>query len=417
LKKDNKFGKKSELGTKPAKSGNTGQRETKEVLGELVGRLREKLNPKVASVSPAEEHRRGDLKPNLDRLTVGVDLGDQWSNYCILDLEGETLAEGKLRTTQQDFAELFQCLSSARVVIEVGTHSPWVEEVIGHCGHEVVVANPRLMEGSKRRKRKNDRIDANKLARLGRVDPQSLHPMEHRSREVRQDLVLLRARDALVAARTELINTTRGTVKSIGRRLPKCSSRSFASQAEKELPVEIREALLPLVRLADKLSHCIKEYDRRIEEMASEKYGHTKLLRQVRGVGPITSLAYVLTLENPKRFTQSRDVGPYLGLVPKQEDSGESQPQLGISKAGDRMVRRLLVGSAQYILGPFGPDTDLRRYGLRLCERGGKNAKKRAAVAVARKLAVLLHRLWVTGEVYEPLRNSLSLPSVAATAA
>ena len=131
------------------------------------------------------------------------------------------------------------------------------------------------------------------------------------------------------------------------------------------------------------------------------------LLRQVKGVGPLTSLAYVLTLENPERFAKSRDVGPYLGLVPKQEDSGDSQPQLGISKAGDEMVRRLLVGSAHYILGPFGPDTDLRRYGLRLCERGGKNAKKRAAVAVARKLAVLLHRLWVSGEVYEPLRNSL----------
>jgi transposase len=188
-----------------------------------------------------------------------VDLGDQWSNYCILDLEGETLAEGQLRTRQQDFAEFFQCLSSTRVVIEVGTHSAWVQEVIGHCGHEVVVANPRLMEGSKRRKRRNDRIDANKLARLGRVDPQSLHPIQHRSREVRQDLVLLRARDALVAARTELINTTRGTVKSMGRRLPGCSSRSFACQAEKELPVEIREALLPLVQLADRLSHCIKE--------------------------------------------------------------------------------------------------------------------------------------------------------------
>ena len=417
MKKDNKFGKKSELGTKPAKNGHSGQPETKEVLAELVGRLREKLNPKVASVSPSEEDRRGDLKPNLDRLTVGVDLGDQWSNYCILDLEGETLGEGKLRTTPEDFAELFQGLSSGRVVVEVGTHSAWVEEVIGHCGHEVVVANPRLMEGSKRRKRKNDRIDAHKLARLGRVDPQSLHPIEHRSREVRQDLVLLRARDALVAARTELINTTRGTVKSIGRRLPKCSSRSFASQAEKELPVEIRAALLPLVQLADRLSQSIKEYDRRIEEMASQKYGHTKLLRQIKGVGPITALAYVLTLEKPGRFSQSRDVGAYLGLVPKQEDSGESQPQLGISKAGDRMLRKLLVGSAQYILGPFGPDTDLRRYGLRLCERGGKNAKKRAAVAVARKLAVLLHRLWVTGEVYEPLRNSLMLPSVAATAA
>lgn len=146
----------------------------------------------------------------------------------------------------------------------------------------------------------------------------------------------------------------------------------------------------------------------KVKELAGEKYGHTKLLRQVKGVGPLTALAYVLTLEKPERFAKSRDVGPYLGLVPKQEDSGEIQPQLGISKAGDTMLRKLLVGSAQYILGPFGPDTDLRRYGLRLCERGGKNAKKRAAVAVARKLAVLLHRLWVSGEVYEPLGYTVS---------
>jgi transposase len=417
LKKDNNSGKNREWNSKRAKSGSTAQRETKEVLAEVVGRLREKLNPTMGWVGSGKERPRRGLRPNLDRLTVGVDLGDQWSNYCILDLEGETLAEGQLRTRQEDFAEFFQSLSEARVVIEVGTHSAWTQEVIGSCGHEVVVANPRLMEGSKRRKRKNDRIDANKLARLGRVDPQSLHPMEHRGTEVRQDLVLLRARDALVAARTELINTTRGLVKSMGRRLPKCSTRSFASQAEEELPVEIRKALLPLVQIADALSDCIKEYDGRIEELASQKYGHTKLLRQVKGVGPITALAYVLTLEKPERFVKSRDVGPYLGLAPKQEDSGESQPQLGISKAGDRMVRKLLVGSAQYILGPFGPDTDLRRYGLRLCERGGKNAKKRAVVAVARKLAVLLHRLWVTGEVYEPLRNRLVLPSLTAAAA
>jgi transposase len=165
------------------------------------------------------------------------------------------------------------------------------------------------------------------------------------------------------------------------------------------------------------MSACIKVYDRKIEELASEKYGHTKLLRQVKGVGPLTSLAYVLTLENPERFPKSRDVGPYVGLVPKQEDSGESQPQLGISKTGDTMVRKLLVGSAHYILGPFGPDTDLRRYGLRLCERGGKNAKKRAAVAVARKLAVLLHRLWVTGEVYEPLGYAASGAKVQQAAA
>ena len=319
-----------------------------------------------------------------------------------------------MRTTQEDLAAFFQGLNGARVVIEVGTHSAWVQEVIGGCGHEVLVANPRMMDGSKRRKRKNDRIDANKLARLGRVDPQSLYPIQHRSREVRQDLVMLRARDALVAARTEIINTTRGLVKSMGTRLPKCSSRSFAHKGEEAVAVEMREALLPLVRLAATLSADIKEYDKKIEELGQEKYGHTALLRQVKGVGPITALAYVLTLENPQRFAKSRDVGPYLGLVPKQEDSGEIQPQLGISKAGDTMVRKLLVGSAHYILGPFGPDTDLRRYGLRLCERGGKNAKKRAAVAVARKLAVLLHRLWVSGEVYEPLHNAMSAPIAAA---
>jgi transposase len=181
-----------------------------------------------------------------------------------------------------------------------------------------------------RRKRKNDRIDANKLARLGRVDPQSLHPMQHRSREVRQDLVVLRARDALVAARTELINATRGLVKSMGSRLPKCSSPSFAQKVEETVPVELRDALLPLVRMAAALSDCIQGYDEKIEKLGREKYGHTALLRQVKGVGPITALAYVLTLENPDRFVKSRVVGPYLGLVPKQEDSGESQPQLGL---------------------------------------------------------------------------------------
>jgi transposase len=390
------------------------QRDTKEVLAELVGKLKEKLDPKkVAATSAGEKHQSGELRANLDRLTVGVDLGDQGSHYCILGLEGETLAEGQLRTTQEDLATFFQGLNAARVV-EVGTHTAWVQEVISGCGHEVLVANPRLMDGSKRRKRKNDRIDGNKLARLGRVDPESLYPIQHRSREVRQDLGMLRARDAWVAGRTEIINTTRGLVKSMGRRLPKCSSRSFAQKGEEAVAVEMREALLPLVRLAATLSADIKEYDKKIEALGQEKYGHTALLRQVKGVGPITALAYVLTLENPQRFAKSRDVGPYLGLVPKQEDSGESQPQLGISKAGDTMVRKLLVGSAQYILGPFGPDTDLRRYGLRLCERGGKNAKKRAAVAVARKLAVLLHRLWVSGEVYEPLHHAKSVPIAAA---
>ena len=243
------------------------QRDTKEVLAELVGKLKETLDSKKVAATSGEEDERGELRPNLDRLTVGVDLGDQWSHYCILGLEGETVAEGQLRTTEEDFATFFQELNAARVVVEVGTHSAWVQEVIRGCAHEVLVANPRLMEGSKRRKRKNDRIDANKLARLGRVDPESLYPIQHRSREVRQDLVMLRARDALVAARTELINTTRGLVKSMGTRLPKCSSRSFAQKGEEAVAVEIREALLPLVRLVATLSADIKEYDKKIETL------------------------------------------------------------------------------------------------------------------------------------------------------
>src|ERR1035437_5559037 len=406
MKKDSNSLKQSEAQVKRRKLGVVVERKPQEVMAELVARLAEQLDVKIV---PAVEGKKGDrdaLRPNLDRLTVGVDLGDQWSNYCILGLGGETLAEGQFRTRKQETAEFFQGLATSRVVVEVGTHSAWVREIIAGFGHEVLVANPRLMEGSKRRRRKNDRIDAEKLARLGRIDPKSLHPIQHRSTEVREDLLVLRARDALVKSRTELINSVRGLVKSMGARVSGCSSFAFSQKAAAQIPEEVQETLQPLLRLIATLNDEIKTFDQRIEKLGVDKYMHTQLLRQVSGVGPVTALAYVLTLETPKRFARSRDVGPYLGLVPKQEDSGDIQPQLGISKAGDRMLRRLLVGSAHYILGPFGPDTDLRRFGMRLCERGGKNAKKRAAVAVARKLAVLLHRLWASGEVYEPLRQS-----------
>jgi transposase len=405
MKKHSNSLKQSEAPAKRRKLGVIVERKPQEVMAELVAKLAEQLDVEIVPAVEGKKDGRDAVRPNLDRLTVGVDLGDQWSNYCILGLAGETLAEGQFRTRKQEVAEFFQALAMSRVVVEVGTHSAWVREIIAGFGHEVLVANPRLMEGSKRRRRKSDRIDAEKLARLGRMDPKSLHPIQHRSTEVREDLVVLRARDALVKSRTELINSVRGQVKSMGGRVTGCSSVAFSQNAAAEIPEEVHETLQPLLRLIATLSEEITTFDQRIEKLAAEKYMHTQLLRQVSGVGPVTALAYVLTLETPLRFARSRDVGPYLGLVPKQEDSGDIQPQLGISKAGDRMLRRLLVGSAHYILGPFGPDTDLRRFGMRLCERGGKNAKKRAAVAVARKLAVLLHRLWMSGEVYEPLRH------------
>jgi transposase len=383
-------------------------------MTELVSQLREQLEGKSVPASESAGEERDSVRPNLDCLTVGVDLGDQWSNYCILDLGGETLREGQFRTRRQEVGEFFQGLTASRVVIEVGTHSAWIREVIAGLGHEVLVANAQRMEGRKRRRRKNDRIDAAKLARLGRVDPKSLYPIQHRSTEVREDLLIVRVRDSLVESRTKLISTVRGMVKTMGARVACCSSISFAKKAADQIPPQVRETLEPLLRLIQTLSEEIQCYEKRIEKLGREKYMDTKLLRQVNGVGPVTSLAYVLTLETPQRFKKSRDVGPYLGLVPQQEDSGDSQPQLGISKAGDRMLRKLLVGSAQYILGPFGPDTELRRFGMKLCQRGGKNAKKRASVAVARKLAVLLHRLWSSGEVYEPLGYGKAITESAA---
>jgi transposase len=383
-------------------------------MAELVSQLRQQLETKSVPAAESAGDERDAVRPNLDRLTVGVDLGDQWSNYCILGLGGETLREGQFRTRRQEVGEFFQGLAISRVVIEVGTHSAWAREVIAGLGHEVLVANAQRMEGRKRRRRKNDRIDAAKLARLGRVDPKSLYPIQHRSTEVREDLLVIRVRDSLVESRTKLISTVRGMVKTMGARVQGCSSVSFSGKAADQIPAEVRETLEPLLRLIQTLSEEIKSYEKRIEKLGSEKYMDTKLLRQVNGVGPVTSLAYVLTLETPQRFKRSRDVGPYLGLVPQQEDSGDSQPQLGISKAGDRMLRKLLVGSAHYILGPFGPDTDLRRFGMKLCQRGGKNAKKRASVAVARKLAVLLHRLWSSGEVYEPLGYGKTITESAA---
>lgn len=158
-----------------------------------------------------------------------------------------------------------------------------------------------------------------------------------------------------------------------------------------------------MLEMIQRLTQEIRRMDREIERLCRERYPEIERLRQVKGVGPITASCFVLTLEDPDRFETSRAVGAYLGLRPRLRNSGEHEPQLRITKGGDVLLRRLLVSGGHYILGPFGPDTDLRGCGLRLCERGGKAAKKRGTVAVARKLAVLLHRLWVTGERYQPV--------------
>jgi transposase len=175
-------------------------------------------------------------------------------------------------------------------------------------------------------------------------------------------------------------------------------------------------ALGSILETIGSLTQRIRDYERQLEAISKERYPETHLLRQVEGVGPLTALTFVLTLEDPYRFGKSRSVGAYsLGLVPAQDQSGDRDPrEKRISKEGDQMLRKLLVGNAHYILGPFGSDSELRRHGQKIASRGGKNSKKRAVVAVARKLAVLLHHLWVSGEVYDPLYNAHRCGDVAA---
>jgi transposase len=249
-------------------------------------------------------------------------------------------------------------------------------------------------------------MPAENLARLARVDPKLLYPLKHRGEDSQAHLAIIRAREALVSCRTQLVNHVRGAVKSFGHRLPKCPARSFHKKAPSHIPEALWAALGPILETIGSLTQRIRDYERQLEAIPKEHYPETDLLRQVEGIGMLTALSFVLTLEDPSRFAKSRMVGAYLGLVPATDQSGDRDPQKHISKEGDKMLRRLLVCSAHYILGPFGSDSDLRRHGQRIASRGGKNSKKRAVVAVARKLSVLLHHLWITGELYEPLHNT-----------
>ena len=335
---------------------------------------------------------------------IGIDLGDKYNRFCVLDAaEGEVQEEGRVLCGRNQMARFFTGRGPARVVLEAGTHSAWVSALAAEAGHEALVANPRKARAIYANERKSDKVDAEMLARLGRMDPKLLKPIRHRDRKTQADLAVLKARQAAVETRTKLVNQIRGMVKSFGGRLPACSTPYFHVKTKGHVPEELWPALKPLYDALEQITATIKEFDRRCKALCeSEAYQDTQALRSVPGVGALTSLAFVTVLEESERYPTSRSVGAYLGLTPKQDQSGESNPQLRITKAGNDFLRKLLVGSAQYILGRFGPDSQLRRWGKAIEERGGRNAKKRAVVAVARKLAVILHRLWSTGEVWEP---------------
>ena len=349
--------------------------------------------------------------------TIGLDLGDRVSEAFVLAAAGDAEVERfKVATSAPALRARFAGRARSRVILEASGPSPWVSRLLTELGHEVVVADTRRLALITRSDRKSDRRDAEKLARLGRADLALVGEVKHRSARAQADLEVLRARDALVRCRTALINHVRGVLKSLGCRARTCSARAFDQQAREAVPAEVRVALEPVLDQVGTLTAQIRLLDRRVEEMAEKEHPEAQPLMKVNGVGALTALAFVLVLGDPHRFAKSRKVGAYVGLTPARRQSGERDPQLSISKAGNTYLRRLLVGCAHYMLGPFGRDSALRRHGLALCERGGPSAKKRAVVAVARRLAVLLHRLWVSGEPYEPLRDARPSPAPAATA-
>ena len=342
-----------------------------------------------------------------DTITIGMDLGDKNHIAVVFDADGNELGVAKLTNSKRGIGNYFKRYEGSTVAIEAGTHSPWISRFLEQMGCKVYVGNPRKLRFIWDSKDKSDERDARMLGMVCRIEPRLLSPLRHRGSQAHADLVVVKSRDMLVKTRTKLINHIRGVVKTTGERLPSCSTDYFSRRCAEHVPADLWLALEPIFDTIAQLGDKIHELDAKIDQLCQRRYPETQRLQQVPGVGPVTALAFVLTIEDPANFSKSRQVGSFLGLTPRCDQSGETDKQLRISKQGNKYLRQLLVGSAHYILGPFGPDSHLRSHGLAIAARGGKNAKKRAACAVARKLAVLLHRLWTDGQAYDPFYGRL----------
>ena len=337
---------------------------------------------------------------------IGIDVSDKDMKVVGLNAEGETVWKHVIACRKSAVITVFGKIEPCVVALETGGHTGWLARALMEAGHEVVIANARKVRAISANERKSDWIDAEILARLVRTDRKLLHPVMLRSAQTQADMTMIKARDVAVRTRATMVNAVRSLVKVAGERVNKCSTESFAKRCRQDASSETLLVLEPLLAGIEAQTEVIRSYDKKIHSLAgSERYEKiVEQISQVTGVGELTALAFVLAMEDPKRFPDPRQAGAFLGMTPRRDQSGEMDKQLGITHCGNTLMRRLLVGSAHYIMGAFGPDCNLRRFGERLVGRGGKSAKKRAVVAVARKLAVLLMKLWQSGETYEPLR-------------
>lgn len=362
-------------------------------------------------VAPAKARERSRASAAA-RETIGIDLGDKVSRYAILNAAGDVVEEGSFRNEVSSMEKHFGGdTKPARIAMEVGTQSAWMERELKRMGHEVIVANARELAWITSSDTKNDRSDAEKLARLARADLKLLKAVDHRTAEQQAELNVIRARDGLVRARTLLVNLARSLAKGFGFRLPPSITSLFGTLALKRVPEMLKPALSGILAEIDALTARAKEYDARIAVLAGQ-HKEVMFIQSINGVGALSALTFVLTLGSAARFEHSRDVGAFLGLRPKQRQSGDCDPPLRISKAGDKYMRKLLNQCAHHVLGPRGKDSALRQWGLQIAQRGGKSGRKRAVTAVSRKLAVLMRRLWSKGECFKPFPGA----AAAATA-
>jgi transposase len=346
------------------------------------------------------KHATSSVSVPVPVLTIGIDVGDRRSQACVVDASRKVLEEFSFETSAVPLCSKLR-RERCQVILEVGPHSRWMQKSLKDLGHTVRVVDARKIQLISRSNHKTDRRDARTLAQLGAGVPELLGDIKHRSDQAQADLTVLLTRDHFVELRTATINRTRGVLKSVGVKVPRMSTKVFHARVGPLLPSALKRGLQPLLDELASLQLRIHALDREVDAIAA-RYPAVAKLTAVKGVGNLTALAFVLSLDDPSRFKKSRDVGPFVGLTPRKRASGASDPELSITRTGNPFLRRILVQAAHYILGPFGPECLLRRHGQRIGDRGGKHAKKRAAVAVARKLAVLLHRLWVSETPYDP---------------
>ncbi len=329
---------------------------------------------------------------------VGIDVHQKYSELCVVSDRGEIVDQERAPTTEARLRRFFKNRPPSRVLLESGPMTPWVYRLLSELVQEVVVVNPRRVRLIAESTLKTDKADAEVLARIGRLDLGLLRPVYQRT-EAAQDLrTRLRVRSALVRSRTALINTVRGLLRAQGYRLAPSTTRTFMTRyGAAKIPKTLTLTIDPLVEMIVGLTQQIDLLHQGLVEQ-SRADALTTRLQTVPGVGPLVSLAFVGWMDRSQRFQNSRDVGACLGLRPRLRSSGGHEHRGRITREGDSEMRRLLVQAAHCALRSKR-DSALKRWAEQLLQRVGKS---KTVVALARKIAVLLHHLWVTGGSFRP---------------